>query len=134
MGEHDEGINERLDLAAACEFAAFIDENAPVIMCGYSFGAAIALNVSHHSIAGWFLVAPPVAMLSPSPVASGSHLPKRIVMPEHDQFSTIDQINRTTDDWTNTSVEAIPGVDHFLLAGADEACLKGLSRLLDEID
>lgn len=130
MGTHDGGVSERLDLAAACELAAFVEDDVPVVMAGYSFGAAVSLDVVHSSIAAWLAVAPPAVMLSGPPVASSSHLPKHILMPEHDQFTTMDQISSVVDGWRNTTVAMIGGVDHFFAVGADDACRSALELIL----
>lgn len=133
MGVHDDGVSERLDLAAACELAAFVADDVPVVMAGYSFGAAVSLNVVHSSIAAWLAIAPPAVMLREVPVAAGSHLPKRIVMPEHDQFTTMEQINTTVAGWKNTSVSIAAGADHFFATGADDVCRKALENLLRDL-
>lgn len=133
MGTHDGGASERLDLMAACELAAFVEDDVPVIMAGYSFGAAVSLDVVHPSVAAWLAVAPPAVMLRAAPVAAPSHLPKHILMPEHDQFTTMEQIAAAVDGWRNTTVTTITGVDHFLLTGADDACLSALESLLGSL-
>lgn len=131
MGSHDGGVSERLDLAAACELAAFVEDDVPVIMAGYSFGAAVSLDVVHASIAAWLAVAPPAMMLTGPPVAASSHLPKHILMPEHDQFTTMDGISAAVEGWRNTNVSMIRGVDHFIAAGAEDICKSALESLLD---
>ena len=133
MGAHDDGVSEVLDLAAACELAAFVAEDVPVVLAGYSFGAAVSLGVVHSAIAGWLAVAPPASMLRPAPVAASGHLPKRILLPAHDQFTTVESLSAVTADWRNTTVTVLPGVDHFIAAGAEDACRDALSNLLAEI-
>ena len=133
MGIHDDGASERLDLAAACELAAFVSDDVPVVLAGYSFGAAVSLDVVHSSVVGWLCVAPPVSMLKGLPVAASSHLPKVILVPEHDQFSSVEDAAALATQWRNTSVTVLAGVDHFVLAGADSACAGALAALLQTI-
>ena len=130
MGIHDDGISERLDIAAACELASFVCGDVPIIIAGYSFGAAVALNVTHPAAVGWLAVAPPATMLSPSPVAARTHLPKSVLVPQHDQFAPFPAIAEATEDWRNTTVTVIDGADHFLAAGAEDAVVAALSGLL----
>ncbi|MFM8794939.1 MAG: alpha/beta hydrolase [Acidimicrobiales bacterium] len=129
-GEHDGGGAERLDLAAACDFVGLVEESLPVVMSGYSFGAAVGLNVSYPSVTGWLAVAPPVSMLEPAPVAAHDHRPKHILLPRHDQFSTVDAMQACTRTWNNTSLTVIEGVDHFIATGAFEPCCAALETLL----
>ena len=133
MGTHDDGTSERLDLAAACELASFVSDDVPVVLAGYSFGAAVSLNVVHPSVAGWLCLAPPAVMIGADAVAASSHLPKRLLLPEHDQFTTTGQLELAVSGWRNTTVTVVGGVDHFFLAGAEGTCLSALAALLDEI-
>lgn len=129
-GEHDGGGAERLDLAAACDFAGLVEESLPIVMAGYSFGAAVGLNVSYPSVAGWLAVAPPVSMLQPAPVAAHDHRPKHILLPRHDQFSTVEAMLACTAGWNSTSVTVMEGVDHFIATGASAQCRDALEALL----
>ena len=133
FGDHDNGNSERLDLAAACEFIDLVEDAVPVIMAGYSFGSVVGLNVSNPSIAGWLAVAPPVTMMSTRPTAASHHAPKRILLPRHDQFSSADAMLSLVSDWTNTSVTMLESVDHFIAAGAEEACSSALDALLADV-
>ena len=36
-------------------------------------------------------------------------------------------------DWTNTSVTVLESVDHFIAAGAEEACSSALDALLADV-
>lgn len=114
-GEHDGHGAERIDVSAAVDFLEAIEPDLPVILAGYSFGAATILTLMDHRIAAWIAVAPPVAMMSTSPIAGASHRPKFVAMPEHDQFTSIDAITETTSAWDNTVLEVIHGADHFLV-------------------
>lgn len=113
-GEHDGNGAERLDIAAAVGFVAAIEPELPVILAGYSFGAATCLTMMDDRVCAWIAIAPPVAMMPTSPIAAVSHRPKFIAMPEHDQFTTVDAITQETSSWDNTTLRVIPGADHFM--------------------
>ena len=58
-----------------------------VILLGYSFGADIALTIGDAGVLGWFLVAPPLRSPEHEASAAADPRPKRLVVPEHDEFS-----------------------------------------------
>lgn len=131
-GLHDGGDAERLDLAAACELAEMIDPDLDVVMSGYSFGAAVALNVTHPSILGWIAVAPPLSMMTSAPTASRHHRPKWLWMCEHDQFTDVEQAATVASEWVNTSLHRIDGVDHFIAVGAETMARAALAAVLGD--
>jgi alpha/beta superfamily hydrolase len=90
-----------------------LPEEAPRFLVGYSFGAVVASTVDDERVAGWVLVAPAGAH-GLAPIAPDGR-PKLVLLPEHDQFGRPE-----LDGWSATSVETIPGADHFL-AGATSA-------------
>ena len=130
MAVHDNGDSERLDLAAACELVDLLEPDNPIVMAGYSFGAVVGLNVSHPYISGWLSFAPPVAMMSSTPIAANSHHPKVLLLPEHDQFTSEQQLRDTVATWKNTQVEILSSVDHSIAVGAEQVATKGLATLL----
>jgi alpha/beta superfamily hydrolase len=133
FGDHDNGDSERLDLAAACQMIDLVEDSVPVVMAGYSFGSVVAMNVTTPDIAGWLAVAPPVPMMTDGVLAAASHRPKHILLPRHDQFSTVEAIDALTSTWANTTVTVLESVDHFIAAGAEDACTAGLSAILARI-
>src|SRR5207302_861787 len=87
-GEHGDGLTERLDVVAAIETISPFAGDGPLVVAGYSFGAAVALSVADPRLAGWYAVAPPLARAEPTGlVAAADHRPKLIEAPEHDQFT-----------------------------------------------
>jgi alpha/beta superfamily hydrolase len=129
-GEHDNGDSERLDLVAACELADMLELDANIIMAGYSFGAVVALNVTHPLISAWIGIAPPVPLMGSMPTASSHHRPKYLFVPEHDQYSTAQQLRTHVSSWASTSVTEIPGVDHFIAVGAHDLAHTALTEAL----
>ena len=109
-GVHDKGVAERLDVAAA---VAAID--LPLLVCGWSFGADVSLCVDDERIVGWCPVAAPLAIVPVEEmVAPLDPRPKHLLVPEHDQYSSPERSTSITSTWTNTTVEVLPGADHFL--------------------
>lgn len=129
-GVHDDGDSERLDLMAACEMADMMNPDGPIIMCGYSFGSIVALNVTHPFIAGWIALAPPLPMLTHNPLSHHHAQPKILLAPEHDQFTEPEALTTRVADWNNTSVRVIPQVDHSIMVGAQEHCSAALAEIL----
>ena len=104
--------------SGACEqVVSAIDEGAaqwpacPVFLAGYSFGAGIAAMVDDPRVAGWYLLAP--VMLEQSVIGDDPR-PKRVLIPEHDQFSPRTAIETLTREWQSTSLSTLPDTDHFL--------------------
>jgi alpha/beta superfamily hydrolase len=129
-GEHDNGDSERLDLVAACELADMMEPDGDIIMAGYSFGAVVALNVTHPLITAWIGIAPPVPLMGSTPTASSHHRPKFLFAPEHDQYSTPAQLRAHVSGWSSTTVAQIQGVDHFIAVGAKDTARDALSQAL----
>jgi uncharacterized protein len=115
-GEHGDGETERLDVVAAIEAVAPLAGDGPVLLAGYSFGAAVALSVADPRLSAWFAVAPPLAGRR-GLIASTDHRPKAIQAPEHDQFTPPAAMEEAVASWPATTVEVVPMADHFL-AGA----------------
>ena len=85
----------------------------PVVVAGYSFGAGIAAGIVDERIVGWYLLAPPAAMLSAVPIGDDPR-PKAIVVPELDQFSPPAAIADAVAGWEMTTVTTLANTDHFL--------------------
>lgn len=131
--EHDNGDAERLDMVAACELADMIEPDAPIVMAGYSFGAVVALNVTHPHIASWIGIAPPVPLMGSGPTARSHHRPKFLFVPEHDQFSSPDELKNYVSQWTATSLEILPSVDHFIQVNALECARTAIQLAISSL-
>jgi len=129
-GEHDDGDGERLDLMAACELADMMNPDGPILMCGYSFGSIVAMNVTHPYISGWIAMAPPLPMLTNDPLASRYGQPKILLAPQHDQFTNPDALKARVESWSSTTVQVIPQVDHSIAIGAEQFFADALSVVL----
>jgi alpha/beta superfamily hydrolase len=83
-------------------------------MAGYSFGSIVALDVLHPRIDAWLAVAPPLGMRSDDAASSHDTRPKRLLVPEHDQYSDPVATREKSAHWMNTSVQVVHMADHFL--------------------
>lgn len=128
-GRHDDGVAERLDVAAAIEAAVTMTPGAAVLLAGYSFGAGVALHVTDPRVIGWFMVAPQV---QPDMPAGVDDRPKRFVVPVHDQFCSPDRARIATSEWAHTDIVELPMADHFL-AGAAARAAEHLSTFISEL-
>lgn len=101
------------------------DEPPRAVLCGYSFGAAMAAGIDDPRVAGWYLLAPPVVMLGGAAIGA-DHRPKIIVVPAHDQFSSPAAVADVTDAWRSTEVTVLDGADHSLVGAiarvVDDGC------------
>ena len=119
-GSHGHGVGEALDVAAAVAQLAERVPSAPLVVAGWSFGADVSLTVTAPVIAGWTAIAPPLAVVDlASMVAAHDSRPKLLIVPEHDQYDPPERVRSLTVDWNATTVEVVPGADHFLVGRTD---------------
>ncbi|MSO59102.1 MAG: alpha/beta fold hydrolase [Ilumatobacteraceae bacterium] len=130
QGKYDGNGAERLDIAAAIDLMSHVVGDLPIIVAGYSFGAATALWVVEPRIGAWIALAPPLEMFAGSPVAAHDHHHKFILMPEHDQFTSIADARIAADSWRNTSLDVLVGADHFMAGCFDQTKHSVLDELV----
>ena len=117
-GRHGGGEPERDDLAAAVDAAAALAADVPVFVCGYSFGADVALTTAHARLAAWIVVAPPLRLFADDRfVAATDPRPVHLITGEHDQFAAPPVARAATAGWRTTTVHPVEMADHFF-AGA----------------
>ena len=130
-GEHGAGVDERLDIEAGLDALTAMAPGLPLVIGGWSFGADVALTVVDPRLAGWFLVAPPIRIVRvDSMAAAHDPRPKRLAVPEHDEYRPPDSARAATADWVNTSIEVIAGADHFCAGRTDKVA----DLLVDFVD
>jgi len=92
-------------------------DGLPIYLVGYSFGGGIGATVLDERIAGWYLVAPALSLVTPT--IGGDPRPKGIAAAAHDQWFGPDAIAAATDGWVATAVDIISGADHFFAGRTD---------------
>jgi alpha/beta superfamily hydrolase len=114
-GTYGEGRGEQQDVLAAIAALAASAPGVPLVLAGWSFGADVSLSITDPAVAGWCVVAPPLRILRADELlAADDPRPKRLVVPEHDQFRPPDSARAYVADWVNTEVAVVAGGDHFL--------------------
>jgi alpha/beta superfamily hydrolase len=114
-GAHDDGVGEQRDVRAAAAALREAVPDVPLVLAGWSFGADVSMAVDEPDAAGWFAVAPVLAVVDPAEMAAGRDpRPVLILAPEHDQFTPPEVVRQRTASWVNTQIEVVPGADHFL--------------------
>ncbi|HEX4901883.1 MAG TPA: alpha/beta hydrolase, partial [Acidimicrobiales bacterium] len=117
-GDHGGGAAEVADILAAVDAAAEEVPGVPVLGVGYSFGADVLLAVDDERLAGVVAVAPPLRVLPVEALrAPRGERPTLVLSPAHDQFCDPSQASSVVDGWPETTVEPVPGCDHFLAGG-----------------
>jgi uncharacterized protein len=131
-------VPHRFDFSSAKESVAQAETVAqveacdgPVLLIGYSFGAAVAAAITHPAVAGWALVAPALAVpqfISPAspfrppaqpPVASDPR-PKLVVTAERDAWFGADVLDPLVAEWAACEQQTVRSADHFFAATTDD--------------
>ena len=119
-GTYDDGHGEQLDVTAAIDALDELVTDVPIVLAGWSFGADVSLSIVDPRVAGWCVVAPPLRILRADELlAADDPRPKRLVVPENDQFRPPDSARAFVEGWTNTEVAVVAGGDHFLAGRTD---------------
>jgi alpha/beta superfamily hydrolase len=90
----------------------------PIVVAGYSFGAAVATKIFDDRVVGWYLLAPPVDALTTTAIGFLPR-PKAVVVPELDQYFPPPTIAPAISRWQATDASTLPHVDHFLAGGLE---------------
>ena len=87
--------------------------DVPVVLCGYSFGAAAALAAvgGRPDVSRLAVVAPPLALL---PATAPPAVPALVLVPAHDQFSPPAAVEPVVAEWPDADMEVVESADHFL--------------------
>ncbi len=104
------------DIATATAEAEAVVEQCSdgrIVLIGYSFGAAIALRVTHERVMGWLLVAP--YLPGGGTAAALDARPKRLLVPDRDQWSPPARVQPLVEQWANATMTTVAGADHFLV-------------------
>ena len=131
-------VPRRFDFSSVEEAAAQADAVAqieacdgPVVLIGYSFGAAVAAAITHPAVVGWALIAPALAVpqfVSPAsplrppaqPPVAADHRPKLVVTAERDAWFGADVLDPLTAQWVACERQTVKSADHFFAATTDD--------------
>jgi uncharacterized protein len=141
-------VPHRFDFGSVVESAAQADTVAqieacdgPVLLIGYSFGAAVAAPITHPAVAGWALIAPALAVpqfVSPAsphhppaqpPIATDPR-PKLAVVAGRDAWFGADVIDPLTAEWVACDRQTVPSADHFFAATTDDVADRAVTWAL----
>jgi alpha/beta superfamily hydrolase len=126
-GSHDSGRGEVDDVRAAAALLSRDRPPSPLMLVGYSFGAAVAAAASAHlQPAALVLVSPPIAY-APLPDISES-TPTLLIAGDRDSAAPADDIRAMATDHVTAVI--VPGVDHGWWPGIDVLA----DRLRDFLD
>lgn len=119
-GSHGDGAAEKLDIEAAVKATAAQHPGLPILLCGYSFGADIALSVTDQNISGWFAVAPPLRVIPLEDMAAGQDpRPKHLTSGTADDFRPAGDLPDVIAGWPNHRITPVEGATHFFSTGLD---------------
>lgn len=106
-----DGVGERLDAQAALDEVERTLPGVRTLVCGYSFGAMIALGLDRADIAGRVLIAPPLGDSAGAPSVA---VPTLVLTPAHDQFAPPAVARPIVERWADAEFGVIDMADHFV--------------------
>jgi alpha/beta superfamily hydrolase len=110
-------------VADYCAALSFLEETVegPLVACGYSFGAATAVQAAASSprVQRLLLVAPPPAMLAPGALESfGGKL--FVAVGDRDEFAPAAELEELTSRCSDARFDVIPDTDPFFMTSLAE--------------
>jgi alpha/beta superfamily hydrolase len=117
-GVHGNGADEQHDVEAArSHLAAMLGADRPLLLAGYSFGAAVVAAVAprHPELGGVVLVAPPLARVDPKGFAALAEFGGRllIVAGSRDEICPGEGLARLREVAPEAAVHVIDAANHF---------------------
>jgi alpha/beta superfamily hydrolase len=130
-GSYGGGAVERADVVAAVGELHALVEGLPLVLAGWSFGGDVSLSVDDERVSGWFGVATPLRVFPSLDdyVAGPDPRPKVLAVPQFDQYCDPPCVRERTSSWASTTVEVVPGADHFLAGRLDRVAARCLEFL-----
>lgn len=115
-GQYGDMVGEAADTRAALGALAARSGGARLALAGYSFGAAVALQVgaSTTAVERLIAIAPPVAMFDLSFLA-GYAKPVLFIAGDRDAYCPLDALESTASGLPAATVWRVAGADHFLV-------------------
>jgi alpha/beta superfamily hydrolase len=117
-GSHGQGVAEQYDVEAARDrVASLVGAERPLVLAGYSFGAAVVGDVAakHPDLAGVALIAPPLARVDPKRFVGLAHFGERllVIAGSHDEICPTDALARLRESTPRATFDIIEGANHF---------------------
>ena len=123
-GEHDEGRGEQDDVRAGLDYLARSYPGLRIMLCGFSFGARVGLDVGINDPRVAYLVGigTPLEKYDFSFLAA-CRKPLLLVHGEHDEFGDVEDLGKLVRDLESSvpvKLVVIAGAGHFFEGGLDE--------------
>lgn len=123
-GEHDEGRGEQDDVRAGLDYLSQNYPGVRLLVCGFSFGARVGLEVGINDPRVTFLigVGTPLEKYDFSFLAS-CRKPLLLVHGEHDEFGNVERLRQLVADLEKrvpVRLAVVPGAGHFFEGRLDE--------------
>jgi alpha/beta superfamily hydrolase len=119
-GKYDNGIGEEEDVKTACEFLLreYAHTNAPLLVCGFSFGAWVGLKYGSKDERVKYLVGLGLPLrLFDAPYLKTLHTPKLIIWGDQDEYNPMEKISSVIEEIAEPkTIEIIDDADHFFTA------------------
>jgi alpha/beta superfamily hydrolase len=130
-GEHDEGRGERDDVRAALDYLAQQYPGLRILLCGFSFGSRVGLEVGIQDPRASFLIGigTPLEKYDFDFLAQ-CRKPLLLVHGEHDEYGDVEHLRKLVSEIeqsTPVRLVVIPGAGHFFDEHLDE-----LKRVITE--
>ena len=130
-GEHDDGRGEQDDVRAGLDYLSQHYPGQRIVLCGFSFGAAVGLTVGIHDPRVAFLIGIGVPLKKYDfSFLTSCRKPLLLVHGEHDEFGEVERLRKLVAELeTNVPVrfEVVSGAWHFFDTQLDE-----LKRIITE--
>lgn len=123
-GQHDEGRGEQDDVRAGIDYLVQQYSQLPLIVCGFSFGARVGLDVAIADDRVRYLIGigTPVDKYDFG-FLEACRKPLLLVHGEHDEYGDVEQLRQLAaelEKHTQVRLVVIPGADHFFENRLDE--------------
>src|SRR5215211_6338454 len=123
-GQHDEGRGERDDVRTGLDYLSTNYPEAPITLCGFSFGARVGLEVGIEDQRVRYLIGIGTPLDKYDfEFLEACRKPLLLVHGEHDEFGASDQLQQMAADLeqlTPVRLVIIPGAGHFFENKLDE--------------
>jgi len=117
-GVHGHGTDEQQDVEAArAHLTSVVGTGRPLVLAGYSFGAAVVAQVSprHADLAGVVLVAPPLARVDADHFSALEGFGERllVIAGSEDDICPAPALARLRESLPGATVHVVEGANHF---------------------